>query len=65
MTEEEKQEQGRYLTEKIKRCLEEDMLTFNLVDGKLVAIGYFGGGADTIGHDQFSICSWEDFIKHS
>lgn len=62
---EENQEQNKKLTEKIKRCLEEDMLTFELQDGKLVAVGYFGGGVDTIGHDEFSFCSWEDFIKHS
>lgn len=65
MNEEEKIEQSRKLTEKIKRCLEEEMLTFELEDGKLVAVGYFGGGADTIGHNEFSICSWDDFIKHS
>jgi len=61
----EKEKQNIELTEKIKRCLDEEMLSFELQDGKLVAIGYFGGGADTIGHDQFSICSWEDFVEHS
>ncbi len=53
------------LNDKIKRCLEEEMITFTLEDGKLVAIGHFGGGDDTIGHNEFSVCSWEEFIKNS
>jgi len=39
------------LNDKIKRCLEEEMITFTIEDGKLVVIGHFGGGDDTIGHN--------------
>ena len=54
------------LNEKIKRCLDEKMITFTLnEEGKLVAVGHFAGGEDTIGHDQYSFCGWEEFIKHS
>lgn len=56
----------KQLNEKIKQCVENQMITFTLTkDGKLVAIGHFAGGDDTIGHDQFSFCDWDDFIKHS
>lgn len=54
------------LNQKLKRCVEEGMVTFTLdKDGKLVVIGDFAGGADTIGHDIFSMCSWNEFIEHS
>lgn len=54
------------LNEKIKDCINSGRLYFTLdEEGKLVALGDFAGGMDTIGDDEYSICSWDDFIKHS
>lgn len=51
------------LTKKIKHCLEIETMSFFIEDGKLVALGHFGGGDDTVGHNKFSALSWEDFLK--
>ena len=62
MTEEE-YEQMRELTRKIKYCLEAETISFFLEDGKLVALGHFPAGDDTIGHNEFSMISWEMFLE--
>lgn len=54
------------LNNKIKEYLNSGTLYFTLdEEGKLVAMGDFAGGMDTIGDDNYSICSWDDFIEHS
>jgi len=73
MTEEEKEKaieaqdkklsEMRELTRKIKHCLEEETMSFFLEDGKLVALGHFPAGDDTVGHDEFSMISWEMFLE--
>ncbi len=55
--------QMRDLTKKIKHCLEIGTMSFFLEDGKLVALGHFGAGDDTVGHDEFSAISWETFLE--
>ena len=38
-------------------------MSFFLEDGKLVALGHFPAGDDTVGHDEFSMISWEMFLE--
>ena len=51
------------LTRKIKHCLDIGTMSFFLEDGKLVALGHFPAGDDTIGHDNHSMISWEMFLE--
>ena len=55
----------KILNEKIKKAMDLGNLEFEVEDGKLVAIGHFAGGSDTIGHNEFNLLGWEDFIEHS
>jgi hypothetical protein len=60
---EEKLAQMEELTRKIKHCLDIGTMSFFLEDGKLVALGHFPAGDDTIGHDNHSMISWEMFLE--
>lgn len=55
--------QREELTRKIKHCIDEGTMSFFLEDGKLVALGHFPAGDDTVGHNEFSMISWEMFLE--
>jgi hypothetical protein len=56
----------KILNHKIHLAIVTGKLQFTLdSENKLVGIGFFANGADTIGHDNNSLLGWDDFIEHS